>query len=170
MSLGPWAPGSQTAVGVEEDSSRRWNSWARRCWFASRMRSSIFSRARVDSWVSMSGSGCGIESDQFDESILGWPRGILCSPAHTSGDRCRTVAVPIREVIAAPSFDVRAPPCPGERVADAVEGVGLAERGEVPHLPASRAVKSEIALFGGLTVDHARPLGAHRPSMFKPSS
>ena len=53
----------------------------------------------------------------------------------------------IREVIAAPSFDVRAPSRPDERVADAVEGVGLAERGEVPQLPASRAVKSEIALF-----------------------
>lgn len=53
--------------------------------FPSRMRSSIFSRARVY----MSGSGCVIESDRCDDSILGRHRGILCSPANTPDDRCR---------------------------------------------------------------------------------
>ena len=92
MSLGPCGPGSQTAVGVA-GCSRRWNSWATRCWFASRMRSSIFSRARVDSKMSMSGSGCGIESNQCDESILGRSREIFCSQPNTPGYRCTTAAV-----------------------------------------------------------------------------
>jgi len=92
MSLGPCGPGSQTAVGVA-GCSRRWNSWATRCWFASRMRSSIFSRARADSKMSMSGSGCGIESNQCDESILGRSREIFCSQPNTPGYRRRTAAV-----------------------------------------------------------------------------
>lgn len=86
----------------------------------------------------MSGSGCGIESDHCDDSILGRHRGILCSPANTPGDGCGTLAVLAHWVISVSDTVVpgQAPSCPDESAADAVEGVGLAER---YHRPASRA-------------------------------
>lgn len=82
----------------------------------------------------MLGSGCGIELDQCDDSILGRRRGIFCSPANTAGNRFRTLAVlaPVssRAVALSSRHLLARTNVPPTNLRESV-----AERGHAPHLP-----------------------------------
>ena len=109
-------------------------------------------RAKVDSREDMLGSGCGIESDQCEDSILGRRRGIFCSPANTPGNRSRTLAVLAPVSSRRRRFQLRAPSCPDERAADEVsESVSLSAA------TSATARKSGTQVRGGLCSDTRLP-------------
>jgi hypothetical protein len=106
----------------------------------------------------MSGSGCGIESDKFDESILGRRRGIFCSPANTRGDRCSTAAVLAlghprhrRSRSGHPLARTNVPPTQ-------LRGVGLAELGQVPHPARKSSTQVRGCLFAAIPACPTMPV------------
>jgi len=78
-------------------------------------------------------------------------------PTHRATDLGRQPCCRARSS-AAPPFQVRAPSCPDNGAADAVEGVGFAERGQVPPLPGNGALKFRGFLFV-LRFPHAEHAG-----------